>query len=86
MYLDSYFSTLQAYTKKEEPTCVIEIGDTVLVRQKKVNKFSTYFEPTPYEVVLVKGSMISARRMHDGRVVTRNSSFYKRFEDDFVDP
>ena len=52
------------------------IGDLVLVRQKRKNKFSTKFDPRPYHVVRVKGTMITACR--DGHHVTRNISFYKK--------
>ena len=57
--------------------CKIQIGDTVLVRQDKHNKLTTPFEPNQYVVTRRKGSMITAKRCSDGRMVTRNSSFYK---------
>ena len=53
------------------------MGETVLVRQEKRNKLSTPFEPIPYHVTRVKGSMITAQRTTDNRTVTRNSSFFK---------
>jgi len=34
----------------------------VLVRAPKVNKFSSYYDPVPYKVTDVKGSMITAAR------------------------
>ena len=58
---------------------IVEIGDLVLVRQKRKNKFSTKFDPKPYRVVRVKGTMITACR--DGHYVTRNISFYKKLPD-----
>ena len=61
-------------SRAEERT--VEIGDLVLVRQKRKNKFSTRFDPRPYRVVRVKGTMITACR--DGHYVTRNISFYKK--------
>ena len=54
----------------------INVGDTVLVKQKKTNKFSTNFAPTAYTVVRVKGSKIVARR--SSHYITRNASFFKR--------
>lgn len=54
-----------------------KIGDRVLVKRPKVNKFSTPFDPRPYTVVNIKGSMISAR-LH-GNTITRNSSFFKLY-------
>ena len=37
----------------------ILIGDTVLVRQQKKNKLSTRFDPEPYQVTRVKGTMVT---------------------------
>jgi hypothetical protein len=54
----------------------IKVGDTVLVRQRKKNKWSTRFDPKPYCVTQVKGTMITATR--PGHYITRNSSFYKK--------
>lgn len=34
----------------------ITIGDTVLIRQKKKNKFTTKFDPSPYKVVEIRGT------------------------------
>ena len=56
----------------------IASGDTVLVRQQRRNKFSTPFEPIPYIVERVKGTMIMAKRTIDQRRITRNSSHYKK--------
>ena len=38
------------------------------------------FNPQPYKVVDVNGSMVTAQSQTDGREVTRNSSFMKRLE------
>ena len=54
----------------------IKVGDTVLVRQRKKNKWSTRFDPKPYCVTQVNGTMITATR--PGHYITRNSSFYKK--------
>ena len=40
----------------------IQVGDLVLVRQKKQNKLSTRYDPSPFEVVQIKGTMVTARR------------------------
>jgi len=42
----------------------------------KINKFSSYYDPRPYEVTQIKGSMVTASR--PGHSVTRNSSFFNR--------
>ena len=53
-----------------------QIGDFVLIRQNRRNKFSSNFDPKPHRVVKVKGTTIKALR--NGHYVTRNISFYKR--------
>ena len=56
----------------------IEVGDQVLVKQKKDTKFTTTFKVTPYMVVKKKGSMLTATNK-DGHTITRNRSFFKLF-------
>ncbi|RUA05416.1 MAG: hypothetical protein DSY43_04620 [Gammaproteobacteria bacterium] len=56
----------------------IQVGDSVLVRQEKRNKFTTPFEPVLYTVISVNRSMITAHRTTDEREITRNSSHYKK--------
>ena len=51
------------------------IGDNVLLRQKKCNKLTTPFDPKPYTVIAVKGTMVTAKRQN--HEVTRNSSYFK---------
>ncbi|KAK2549443.1 hypothetical protein P5673_030118 [Acropora cervicornis] len=52
-------------------------GDTVWLRQEKKNKLSTPFEGIPYTVFQKKGSMVTAKRTTDGRMVTRNTKDFK---------
>ena len=56
----------------------IKVGDTVLIRQKKQNKFSTKFDPSPFYVVRRKGTMITAVR--NRKYVSRNVSHFKKIE------
>ena len=56
--------------------CEIQIGDTVLVKQKRTKKRMPYYDSTPYNVISRKGNMITASRP-DHRI-TRNSSFFKK--------
>ena len=70
-------STMKSYSDKRnraKPNNITH-GDTVLLRQPKLNKLSTPFDPEPFRVVAVKNSMITARNKL--RTVTRNSSFFK---------
>jgi hypothetical protein len=54
----------------------LTVGDTVLVRQRKRNKLTPYYDPTPYTVITVEGAMITVRR--PGHQMVRNSSFFKK--------
>ena len=56
----------------------INIGDTVLVRQKKKNKFTTKFDPSPYKVVEIKGTVLTGVR--NEKYITRNISHFKKIE------
>ena len=53
------------------------MGDYVLLKQKKVNKWSTAYEPTFCTVIRISGSTITARRVTDGREICRDSSHFK---------
>ena len=43
----------------KEPT--IAVGDIVLMKQAKCDKFSTRYEPNPYQVISVKGTQLPRR-------------------------
>ena len=51
----------------------IAVGDTELVREQKKNKFSTRYDPEPYTVARIKGTMVTASR--PGHYITRNVSY-----------
>ena len=53
----------------------LDVGDTVLVKQRKMNKLTTPFESQPYQVTDVKGSMITAG--NGRKMITRNKSMFK---------
>ncbi|CAB4001363.1 Hypothetical predicted protein, partial [Paramuricea clavata] len=55
----------------------IKEGDTVLVKQKKKNKYTTMFRPQPYKVINVRYSRVTAQR--GDHVITRNVSHFKKF-------
>ena len=54
----------------------LTLGDTVLVRQQKRNKLTSYYNPKPLQITAIKGSMITAVR--NGLEIVRNSSFFKK--------
>ena len=43
-------------------TSRIDVGDLVLVRQRKQNKLSMHFDPSPFRVTSKRGTMITARQ------------------------
>ena len=53
------------------------LGDYVLVKQPRKNKWSTPYEPVFYIVCSIRGSQITARRVTDGRTVCRDASQFK---------
>ena len=53
------------------------LGDYVLVKQPRKNKWSTPFEPVFYVVCSIRGSQVTARRVTDGRTVCRDASQFK---------
>ena len=55
----------------------LTIGDKVLVKQRKSNKLTTRFDPNPFMVVRLKGTMVTASR--NGKYITRNISHFKKF-------
>ena len=56
------------------------VGDLVLPRQPKVNKFSTPFQAEPFRITKVKGSMITATSKD--QTITRNASHFKLLPSD----
>ena len=55
----------------------IKAGDTVLVKQKKKNKYTTMFRSQPYKVTKVRHSRVTAQR--GDHVITRNISHFKKY-------
>ena len=53
----------------------INVGDLVLVRQRKENKLSTHFNPSPFCVTSKKGAKIIV--CQNGKHITRNTSHFK---------
>ena len=53
------------------------LGDYVLLRQRKWNKWSTPYELFFYTETKLSGFTINARRITDGRTICRDSSQFK---------
>ena len=68
----------KAYGDNRRNVCnsQIEMGDQVLIKQKRNNMLTPYYDPIPFTVIGIKGSMITAAR--EGEIKCRNSSHFKR--------
>ena len=53
------------------------LGDYVLVKQPRKNKWRTRYEPVFYVMCSICGSQITARRVTDGRTVCQDASQFK---------
>ena len=53
-----------------------KVGDKVVVKSEKGNKFTTPYQPEPHVIQAKKASILTAASKD--RVVTRNSSFFKK--------
>ena len=49
---------IYADTSRGAQPCDLQVGDQVLLKQKKSNKLSTNFQPEPYEIVERKGNSV----------------------------
>ena len=58
----------------------VQIGDFVLVPQRKRNKFTTPYRNMKYVVIKTKGAMITARNEF-GQTMTRDASKMKKIND-----
>ena len=65
----------QDHKRNTKPSS-LALGDAVLVRQQKWNKLTPYYDPKPYKIIAVKGSMVIASK--NGQNIVRNSSFFKK--------
>ena len=64
----------------------LQIGDRILVKQRKLNKLTSIFKATPYIVIETEGTLIKAKEENSNRVVTRNISHFRRIPKDAVFP
>ncbi len=49
----------------------------MLLKQRKINKWTTPYEPSFYVVIKINGSAVTVRRIQDGRELTRDASQLK---------
>ena len=62
----------------------LEVGDKVILKQRKRNKFTTKFERQPYTITEQKGTKIVANNQR--HTITRNASFFKKIKGDMREP
>ena len=67
---------IYADKKRRAQSSEIKVGDMVLMKQRKHNKFSTRFDPVPFRVERRQGTMVTVTR--NGKYVTRNTSLLKK--------
>lgn len=67
---------LYADRRRRAQSSCIKVGDVVLLRQKKMSKFSTKYDPEPFQVVRMKGTMATICR--SGKYLARNVSLLKK--------
>lgn len=65
--------------KLKTKTVKLNIGDLVLAMNMNRTKSIPIFDPIPYRIVEIKGSMITAKRGE--QTITRNISFFKKVTD-----
>ena len=72
---------IYADTSRGAQPCDLQVGDQVLLKQKKSNKLSTNFQPEPYEIVERKGNSVviqSPQKSQKGQY-HRNVTEVKKF-------
>ena len=70
--------------QQRRPKCKeqhFKIGDKVLLKKRKINKWSTSHEKEFYEIIEIHGSTVEARRRSDGRTIERDASKFRFFQD-----
>jgi hypothetical protein len=70
---------LRMHTRKSG----LQVGSLVVAQRPITNKSVTPWDPNPYRVISIKGSMVTAQR--PGHIITRNSSLFKRYTTDSDD-
>ena len=69
---------MYADTRRNAQESDVEIGDSVLVKQPKVNKFTITFNPEPYTVVKKTGNSVVIESP-EGAQYSRNTTHVRKF-------
>ena len=70
----------KVYADAKRGVTPIRVGDAVLLKAEKSNKFSTNFRSSPFKVVEKTGSEVTVRN-ETGVEFKRNTAFVKRYND-----
>ena len=70
-----YYVKERRHAKKSN----LEVGDKVLLEQRKRNKFNTKFQLEPYTITERKGTQIIAK--NERHTIIRNASFFKKIKE-----
>ncbi|RMZ94154.1 Retrovirus-related Pol poly from transposon [Brachionus plicatilis] len=70
---------MKAFNDKNLKAQVVDfkVGDIVILKWKRARKSCSLFDPNPFKVIKIEGSMITVER--DGKILVRNSSFMKLY-------
>ncbi len=60
----------------------LRVGDSVIVKQTKVNKLTPTFNPTPLRITEVQGSRITAREINGTWTITWDASYLRKIASD----
>ena len=71
-----------ADTKRRTETHDLHPGDIVIAKQRKTTKITPPYDPTPYRVEIVNGSMVTAEKLSSGKKITRDSSHFKQIKEE----
>ncbi len=74
---DKEYKKRMAQQKRNVKKHNFALKDYVLLKQKKINKWTTAFEPAFYTITKIQGSSITIRRIKDGRELCRDASQLK---------
>ena len=69
--------------KRHTRKSLVRLGNSVLLKQKRENTLTPYYDPRPYKVIGIKGSMVTVKRGRE--IKSRNSMQLKRVEENKVE-
>lgn len=65
--------------KKNTNHVEFKLNDPGIVKMERHSKFDPFFDPHPYRIEAINGSIVTAKRID--KTITRNSKFFKRINE-----